>query len=103
MLLGIGSFPQEYENTFDVVVASGVWLKGHIPASGLNDVYSALKVGGHLFTAMRDQYYQVSEPEGYKDKLDTLCLEGKLIFISKTELTRGNPGGTDLMKEMKSV
>ena len=53
MYLGNGEFPEKYNGYFDTVVASGVWLKGHIPCAGLEDVYTALKVGGHFITAMR--------------------------------------------------
>lgn len=57
MYLGNGEFPDKYKGYFDTVVASGVWLKGHIPFAGLDDVYTALTVGGYFITAMRSQYW----------------------------------------------
>ena len=57
MYLGNGDLPEKYVNHFDMAVASGVWLKGHIPCAGIEDVYLSLKVGGLFVTAMRAQYW----------------------------------------------
>ena len=41
-------------------------MKGHIPASGYEDVYAAMKVGSYFITAMRTKYWVDDEEEGYK-------------------------------------
>jgi len=66
---GIENFPEEYKNRFDLVTASGVWLKGHIPNTGYDDVYCAMKHNGYFVTAMRTTYWTEGEKEGYYDKL----------------------------------
>ena len=55
--MGQDKFPDDLKNRFDLVCASGVWLEGHIPAEGIEDVYAALKVGGYFVTAMRSYYW----------------------------------------------
>ena len=67
--LGVGTdkFPEDLKNRFDVVVASGIWLVGHVPAQGMLDAYSALKVGGCFVTALRKKYWVDGEACGYKD------------------------------------
>jgi hypothetical protein len=57
MFLGNGDFPAKWINNFDVVIASGVWLKDHIPNAAFDDVYAAIKVGGYFVTAMREKHW----------------------------------------------
>jgi predicted TPR repeat methyltransferase len=57
MYLGNRNFPEKFVNQFDTCVASGVWIKGHIPSSAYDDIYASLKVGGHFVTAMRAKYW----------------------------------------------
>ena len=97
MYLGAGQFPEKYHNEFDCVIASGVWLKGHIPASGYEDVYSAMKVGSYFITAMRTKYWVDDEEEGYKKKLNTYTESGQLELMETRLFKRGIEGGTDLM------
>ena len=54
---GVDLFPTELKNRFGLVSASGVWLKGHIPAVGLEDVHASLLPGGYFVTSMRIFYY----------------------------------------------
>ena len=51
--MGLDKFEASYHNRFDVVTISGCLLKGHMPAAAIDDVYCALKVGGHFVTGMR--------------------------------------------------
>ena len=97
LYLGNGDFPEKYHNQFDCVIASGVWLKGHIPCSGYDDVYLAMKVGSYFITAMRVSYWVNGEAEGYKDKLDTFTNDGRLELTDTKFFKRGVDGGTDLM------
>lgn len=53
---GLEFFPVEYIGKFDLVTASGVFLKGHMPASAMDDMHAALKVGGYFVTSVRIFY-----------------------------------------------
>lgn len=54
------------------MTASGVFLKGHIPATAMDDIHAALKPNGFFVTAMRSCYYKLGDEEGYREKLDEL-------------------------------
>jgi len=69
---GVDKLPADKVGTFDLVVASGVWIKGHIPCAAMNDCHALLKIGGHFLTAMRSYYWVNGEAEGYKDACDAL-------------------------------
>ena len=55
---GLDKFPEEYKSRFDLVTASGIWLVGHVPATGIEDAIAALKVGGYFVTSMRQLYWE---------------------------------------------
>ena len=103
MYLGNNVLPEKFTNTFDCVIASGVWLKGHIPCSGYDDVYSAMKVGSLFITAMRTKYYENGEEEHYKDALDKFIADGRLELTETRLFKRGINGGTSLMQEQDSI
>ena len=69
---GTDQFPEELKEEFDIVTASGVFLKGHIPATAMDDIHAALKPNGFFVTAMRSCYYKLGDEEGYREKLDEL-------------------------------
>ena len=59
LFLGEGKWPfEEAREHYDLVVSSGVWLAGHIPAHGMNEVVATIKKGGLWVTAMRTLYYE---------------------------------------------
>ncbi len=58
MWLGKGEFPEEdRKEKYDVAVAAGVFLVGHMPKESIGEIYDAIKKGGYWVTAMRQQYY----------------------------------------------
>ena len=63
-------------------MASGVFLKGHMTASSIDDCHAALKLGGFFVTAMRAIYWNQGNSEGYREKLD------ELVACQKFELIR---------------
>ena len=67
---GVDKFPDELKNRFDIVVGAGVWIKSHIPAEGMEDVFAALKVGGYFVSATRALYWVKGQEQGYKDMID---------------------------------
>lgn len=69
---GTDLFPEDLKEKFDLVTASGVFLKGHIPATAMDDCHAALKTNGFFVTAMRSLYYEHGVEEGYREKLDEL-------------------------------
>lgn len=104
LLLGRGDnkFPEELREQFDIVTASGVWLKGHIPAAAMDDCYSALKPNGFFITAMRSSYYTLGNEEGYREKLNELVAEGKLSLVRTQKFMRGREGHTGLFSPQES-
>ena len=99
---GVDQFPEHLKNRFDLVAASGVWLKGHAPAIGIEDCHAALKQGGYLVTAMRSLYWENGQEEGYKDKFDELVAEGKLELVNTFVFQRGKPGEQGLFAPLES-
>lgn len=89
---GVENFPEEYKNRFELVTASGVWLKSHIPNTGYDDVYCAMKHNGYFVTAMRNSYWTEGEKEGYYDKLQSMIREGKFKLVHSEKLMRGYKG-----------
>ena len=69
---GVENLPEYLLEKFDVVMASGVFLDGHIPAAGFDDAHAMTKSGGYFVTSIRRSYYEIGEEHGYKDKLDEL-------------------------------
>ena len=64
--LGYGNFPKpEEEARYDVVTAAGMFLTGHLPKEGVEEIHRYLRPGGYFVTAMRAQYYQPEEECGY--------------------------------------
>ena len=80
---GLDQFPGHLKDRFDVVGASGVFLAGHMPAIAIEDCHAALKIGGHLVTAMRSLYWENGQEEGYKDKFDELIAAGKFELVNQ--------------------
>lgn len=102
--LGVDKLPADYVGQFDVVMASGVFMDGHISPGGLDDAHAMCKSHGYFVTAMRAQYYVNGEEHGYKDRLDELTAAGKLELLSKKTFKRGIPGSPNpLFMEMDSL
>jgi predicted TPR repeat methyltransferase len=91
MWLGLGTdkFPADLKNRFDLVVAGGVWLIGHLPKEGMLDAHAALKDGGFFVLAMRKTYWVNGEKQGYKDMVDQLVSEGKFTEVKRASFIRG--------------
>ena len=89
---GTDYFPSDLTGRFDIVTASGVFLKGHIPARAMEDCHAALKPNGYFVTAMRECYYEHGNEEGYREQLDKLVKEGKLRLVRTEYFKRGREG-----------
>ena len=90
--MGLDKFPEDLKNRFDIVTAAGVWLEGHIPASGLDDAFAALKTGGYLVSATRSYIWVKGEKGGYKDLIDKYIDEGRVELIHTETWTQGVKG-----------
>jgi len=100
--LGTDNFDDDLKNRFDIVTASGVFLKSHIPSPAMNDCYAALKVGGYFVTAMRAIYWNPGNEEGYREKLDQFVEEGKFKLVTHTQFRRGVEGEVGLFAPCES-
>jgi SAM-dependent methyltransferase len=105
MFLGKGpeNFPEELKESFDVVVASGIWMHGHVSCTGIYDAHQAVKTGGLFVTAMRQMYWVNGDIYGYKDVFDDLVDKGKFEFVKTFTFRRGVPGGDSLYAEQESI
>ena len=102
--LGCGSenFDQDLKGAFDVVTASGVFLKSHMPKEAMDDCYEALRPGGYFVTAMRDIYWQEGNEEGYREKIDELIEAEKFELQKSCTFERGVPEGIGLFAPFTS-
>lgn len=55
--LGCDKMPSDYESKYDIVLGSGVFLKGHFTKNAFDDLHRALKVGGLLVFGIRELYW----------------------------------------------
>ena len=67
---GVENLPKELLGKYDIVMASGVFLDGHIPDTGFDDAHAMCKPGGYFVTSIRRSYYERGEEHGYREKLD---------------------------------
>ena len=79
--LGLDKYPDELKGAFDLVIACGSFLEGHIPDTGLDDIHASLKTNGHFIVAFKDCYWVDGMKEGYKEKCDKMVAEGKFQMI----------------------
>ena len=87
---GVDQLPANWIGSYDIVMASGVFSKGHIPAEGFDDVFAMLKRGGHFVTSFRKSYLDDEDELGFKAKLEQLEDEGKIEFVKTWTFMRGN-------------
>ena len=100
---GVDVFPAELKNKYDIITASGVWMPGHMPNAALDDVHAALKMGGHMVTAMRNTMWMDGVEEGYKEKFEGLVAAGKFEIVKHDNFWRGTEGGTGLFAKQQST
>lgn len=83
MFLGMGldKYPEELKDQFDVVIACGSFLEGHIPDTGVDDIHASLKMGGRFIVAFKDVYWADGMKEGYKEKMDAMVAKGSFKMI----------------------
>ena len=100
---GVENLPPAMLAKYDIVMATGVFLDGHIPATGFDDAHAMTKSGGYFVTSIRRSYYENGEEHGYKEKLDELEATGKLQIVKTWEFMRGIQGAEDpIFAEMLS-
>ena len=96
---GPEKFPDDLSNRFDLVVAGGIWLVGHVPKEGMLDAHKALKKDGYFVLAMRMTYWVNGERCGYKDMVDQLQVDGKFTEVKQMQFMRGNPNSEGIMAQ----
>lgn len=99
---GVENFPSDFKGQFEIVSASGVFLKGHMPAQAMDDCHAALKTNGYFVTAMRSCYWQHGNEEGFREKLDELVSAGKLRLVKSFTFVRGIEGEIGLFARQES-
>jgi 2-polyprenyl-3-methyl-5-hydroxy-6-metoxy-1,4-benzoquinol methylase len=57
-------------DSYDVVLAPGVFIEGHVPAEGLRELARMAKSGGLIIVVMREEY--LTSAKGLVDKLEPL-------------------------------
>lgn len=85
---GVSKYPDELKDRFDVVTASGCFIEGHISSTGFEDVHASLKVGGHFVINFKEENWVDGAKEGFKEKLDQLCAEGKFKLVNESSRFR---------------
>ena len=101
---GVDQLPAGLLGKYDLVMSSGCFLDGHIPAAGFDDAHALCKPGGHFVTSIRSEYYVNGEEHGYKDKLDELIASGKFVLCKKWTYKRGmKDAGDPIFAEMEST
>ena len=81
--------PRDLLNKYDLVLASGVFTDGEIPATGFEDAHALCKPGGYFISSQRSKYYVNGESHGFKDKLDELVAAGKFRVVKTWKYMRG--------------
>ena len=84
--MGVEALAPAMLGKYDLVMATGVFLEGHIPPSGFDDAHAMMKTGGYFVSAIR---LPVWENEGYKAKIDELVAAGKVELVKTWEYKRG--------------
>ena len=56
--LGVDKLPKEWLNSFDVVMAAGVFSQGHVPPAGIDDALAICKPGGHFVHVIRKRIFE---------------------------------------------
>lgn len=107
---GQGNLPEEEQKEqYDVVTAAGVFLKGHMPREGMQEIHGFLRPGGYFVTAMRDKYYTEEESEcRYYSMIQELLQQGKFKMVMNRTFKRGltpeqNTSGNPLFGEFTSI
>ena len=79
--MGLDKYPEDLKGKFDIVTATGVFLDGHIPALGFEDIHASLKPNGYFVTGLRAPYWEDGHETGYKDKFNELVAAGKWKLV----------------------
>lgn len=77
---------------FDLVVASGVFSPGHMPATVFDDAHALCKTGGYFVTALGSYQWETGHESGFKDKFDELVAAGKFETVFTREFTKFKDG-----------
>ena len=68
------------QDTYDVVVCSGVFLQGHVGKPGIPNMLNVVKVGGHVLFTIRQSWY---EKDDYVTFINSLPCD--IVDVSKIE------------------
>ena len=99
--MGVEALAPAMLGKYDLVMATGVFLEGHIPPSGFDDAHAMMKTGGYFVTSLRLSEWENS---GYKAKIDEFVAAGKVELIKTWGFMRGLKGAEDPMfAEMPSL
>ena len=86
-----GELEKEWTCKFDIAVGCGVFMKNHVPPSGLDELVAAVKQGGVVaFPVREDEWVEL----GFKEKAEALEQEGKWKLLQREE--KANPDKGDV-------
>jgi predicted TPR repeat methyltransferase len=77
-------------DSFDAVVAVGVFTLGHAPASSFDELVRITRPGGHIVFTLRPDVY---ENDGFKERQLALEAEGKWKLVETSEKIQSVPIG----------
>jgi SAM-dependent methyltransferase len=85
-----------------------MFLTGHLPREGVEEIHRYLRPGGYFVTAMRAQYYQPEEECGYHGVFQKLQDENKFVIHKQYAFKRGlsddeNVSGNPHFKQLDSL
>ena len=88
LFLGLpDTFPEKYQNRFEVITAAGILAEGHLDNKVFDEMILALKQGGYAIFTTREEYLT---KYNYKEKIDSLVDGSKWEFVKHEEFLRYN-------------
>lgn len=69
------------DGSFDAVISTGTFTRGHAPANGLDELVRTLEKGGLLMFTVGSVVW---EEQGFKAKVDSLLASGTLTHVETT-------------------
>lgn len=74
-----------------------------MPKEAIDDAHAALKVGGHMVTAMRSNLWVDGNEAGYKDQFMQLVNAGRFEIVEIRKFWRGTEDGKGLFAKQEST
>jgi SAM-dependent methyltransferase len=77
------------DDTFDAIVASGVFTTGHAPPAGLRELVRITRSGGHVIFTLRSD----AQPPGFEEVMRELSDEGLWTLAERGDEVAAMPTG----------